>query len=625
MSFLDSSELERLKNLVSGKGELIFAQRSGSWSFNLSLPTSDVDYFGVFVAPDPLDIQVSTIDHAVSGKADDWVLYEIGKYAELVAKGNPKVVEPLFANHFVYVTPLWEKLVQLFRPMVINKLTVLNYSSFASFEVQDAVKKKAKAKETATLASHGKPLYHGLRLAREAKRMIQGLPPRVWWDGEEREELMSIRTGQAKKSFDEVAAQVKAEVDEVKSLMATAAIPERLNMNVIGDWIVEVRLPVLREKAKSDGFDLTSIAGSSTETAVSSTSTSGSSVIAASGASTVHAASESNVTKMGASLSAPESSAVGKFAHIISRTHHMLEKYGLHDSTVMFIAPIGTELMWMLSGKDSACRESPSETSSIPDYLVVYRLPVVCILNPLKDVPAYLIEYPKEKYGSGIWAIELETALSQVTRHHVAFESLLALPNDVRCVSGTTIWAHPLWEPYAKILADVWQRGAAVTFGLVSHYLGVATGLLKSRSIWSTESAPLVSAESSGRVMEGESSSEASARSSSEAQSPEMDLPKAYQLALRLFMQASQLLPMDDSKSSLLSKSHCEEIISVPRARSNSAGDIDWVAKRDALWIQVSDLQTHLKKLKIPTELPKDAKTALKQELRKSRYQTIPH
>lgn len=609
MSLLDEAEVQRMKDVIGDKGELVFAQRSGSWSFNLSLPTSDVDFFGVFVAPDPLDISVKSFDHTVQGNSgDDWVLYEIGKYVELVAKGNPKVVEPLFANHFVYVTPLWEKLREVFRPMVVNKLTVAQYTSFASFELHEAEKKKKAAKATeVTLASHGKPLYHGLRLAREAKRMQQGLPPRVWWEGDDREELMAIRTGKSGKTFDEVAAQVKAEIDSVKDGRIDASIPDHLDMERLGNWIVEVRLPVLRTRAARDGFDLSSLG---TPSAPSTSTTE----------STSEVSSPPSHPSTPGELSASENSAEGKFAHIISRTHRMLQKAGYCDTTVLFIAPIGTELVWALSGKDSLERELSPNTSTIPDYLVVYRLPVVDILNPMKEVPPYLIEYPKEKYGSGIWAIELDTALKQITRHHVAFESLVALPNDARCKLGSTIWAHALWEPYAKILADVWQRGAAVTFGLLGHYLGVATGLLKSGSIWSIESAPLVAADESAK----DASAAPSGDSAGTKQAPEMELAKAYQLALRLFMQASQLLPSDATKASLLSKTHCEELISIPRCGPSSSASADWMSKRDALLVQVTDLQTQLKKVKLATELPKDVKSSLTQELRKSRYQTIP-
>jgi len=38
-----------------------------------------------------------------------------------------------------------------------------------------------------------KNLYHAIRLITEAKRMVEGNAPKVWWEGKEREYLMAIR------------------------------------------------------------------------------------------------------------------------------------------------------------------------------------------------------------------------------------------------------------------------------------------------------------------------------------------------------------------------------------------------------------------------------------------------
>jgi predicted nucleotidyltransferase len=685
MSELDEAEVQMLKNVVGGHGELIFAQRSGSSSFNLSLPTSDKDYFGVFVAHDPLDIKAETFDHSVQGNTgDDWVVYELGKYLELLAKGNPKVVEPLFASHLVWTTPLWLQIVDAFRPMVVNMTTVCQYLSFASFEYQSAVKKKEKVPD-ATLKSHGKPFYHAFRLTREAKRMLEGLPPRVWWEGAEREELMAIRTGETTETFDQVAARAKSELEATKALRKQSTVPESLDMVKSGDWLVKVRLPVLKARAKEAQF--------------------------------IASPSESEFDDDVTSIPSP-------FADLTLRTRHLLAEHGLSKAKVLKIVPIGAQLMQKLlragapvSGSSDetlnstgtidqanassvsnsqaclreegavgadwhsesrrncgAARSEPDATTL--DWLVVYKLPAADIVNPLKQVSPFYFEAPQKlnvtggsKYGCGIWAVEIESAISNLSRHHVVFEALVALPNDARCKESWQ-WQHGEWLAYEQMLKTLWSDGSIVTFGLVSHYLGVITGLLRSSLVWTTESekgngsgklkqkatgsedAPVVG---SGGVSElGDqvsgpadpaatpqppASSDAMVAAPSMASDPwpmATMQSKAYRLALRLYHQALCLLPSSPAVASALSSGDQRPASSRPqllpsetshfvlaKVSEATASASAMAAARDALLSDVVATQTSLKRLALPTDLPKAHKAALARQLRRSRDATL--
>lgn len=659
MDGLDESDLDKVRQIIKDSGELIFAQRSGSWSFNLSLPTSDKDYFGVFVAPDPLHIPAQSFDHTVPGSGDDWVVYELGKYVELVLKGNPKVVEPLFATHFTYTTPTWDRVAAFLRPLVINRTTVAQYTSFASFEMKDALGKKVKAEAairkafadkhksssdaksaskpstteadpeelskelaTITLASHGKPFYHGLRLAREALRLQKGLPPNVWMEGEDRDELMAIRTGKCTKTFEQVAEQVKHEIDIARSYTPQASsgdskesesvasgssalqqpsssIPEAIDAKLVGQWLVDFRMPMLIEIANK----------------------------------------ESRKSKLEAETSASSSPLVSpqvipEFETVLSRAKILLESNGFSDAIIIFVAPIGSELLKRLE-------KSTSTMDASADFLVVYRLPVAKILNTTVEVPKIIFERPTAKSGQGIWAVEIAEARDAFSRHHALFESAVLLAHDSSRFEKPIVWSDAAWEPFGAIVANALSKSEIPSFGLLSHYLGVVTGLLRSPETWKG------SKDVSGAVKKDGVEEKPADVSSQQSESCALDAQvKALYLAKRLLAQADLLLSRQSTDSpALLSAEECTQLLrmrssggcgsdSKPASEdadttSTSASSIAPSTEAEAELLRatlldtITSLQARLKAQKLPSTFSKETKKALEQEIRQARFDTV--
>ena len=121
----------------------------------------------------------------ISSHDPDYTLYEAHTFCELLLKGNPKVIEPLFQTHLCHWEPgcAWAELVAN-RHIFLNSTVIQQYKGFASSQLHDSSRGKGKAT---------KKYYHALRLLREAKRMTNFEPPAVWMEGEEREYLMSVR------------------------------------------------------------------------------------------------------------------------------------------------------------------------------------------------------------------------------------------------------------------------------------------------------------------------------------------------------------------------------------------------------------------------------------------------
>lgn len=96
---------------------------------------------------------------------------ELSKYAELLVKGNPKLVEPLYATHFLWSTEEWNALLTA-RSQALNQTTVAQYLSFSRQKIHSI------EKDDDSFPSKCKQLYHAFRLALEAFNIVQNLPVR---------------------------------------------------------------------------------------------------------------------------------------------------------------------------------------------------------------------------------------------------------------------------------------------------------------------------------------------------------------------------------------------------------------------------------------------------------------
>jgi len=84
--------------------------------------------------------------------------------------GNPFAIDTLFCERNCYMSKSWKDLRQL-RHRVLSKRTIHQYLSY--------IEKQLKKHEKKAMA--GKRIYHTIRLLYEARRIIQGQDPKVFW------------------------------------------------------------------------------------------------------------------------------------------------------------------------------------------------------------------------------------------------------------------------------------------------------------------------------------------------------------------------------------------------------------------------------------------------------------
>ena len=177
-----------LNKYFHGKARILFASVAGSRSFNLNMPDSDSDLFGVYVLDSDevaSSIPLRSKFTVISSHDPDYTLYEVHTFCELLLKGNPKVIEPLFQSRLCHWEKdgFWEELLQM-KEQFLTSTVLEQYVGFAKSQLYDSTRGKGVVT---------KKYYHALRLLREAKRIANFGCPAVWLDGEEREYLMAVR------------------------------------------------------------------------------------------------------------------------------------------------------------------------------------------------------------------------------------------------------------------------------------------------------------------------------------------------------------------------------------------------------------------------------------------------
>jgi len=230
------------------KGTVLYCQVTGSYAYNLAHEDSDVDYLGVYVFD---TLEFLSLNNNLPREAlatqpethpdrDDISLHEIGHFAQLLAKGNPFMVESLFAEKNVYRTPHWEKLTASIRNTTLNQRTVEQYLSYCKHQWKRHEKKPLP----------GKRLYHIVRLLYEALNIIEGRTPCVFFpEGPQLELMKKIRT----ESLSGESLQKKVDdlflLVEGKDKSHLLAEPDE---ELISDWLVATRLNFVdAEKAKT--------------------------------------------------------------------------------------------------------------------------------------------------------------------------------------------------------------------------------------------------------------------------------------------------------------------------------------------------------------------------------------
>lgn len=238
--------VQRARIEPSLPGRLMFHRVAGSRGHNLTLPTSDWDFLGVYVAPLRSVVGLKEVVQVVTQQDDendrpkdpdqpDYQYYEVGKFASLLANGNPTAVECLYTLHGKAHWPEWAHLANLRRLCLTGSLIEAT-CGFVKGQLK-LYRKHGYLRTTGGKANE-KWFYHIFRMLRDAERVLDGEEPAVWQEGPERDHLMMIR----KAAFD-----FGVLADHAEQLLERVSARERGHLckkppyESINDWLVNIR------------------------------------------------------------------------------------------------------------------------------------------------------------------------------------------------------------------------------------------------------------------------------------------------------------------------------------------------------------------------------------------------
>jgi hypothetical protein len=175
---------------ASPPGARLGLRVAGSRLHGTHTPASDYDWYGVYVAPTaavlaaavaPVPDTVSRSKGPRAGAGDDYGFHEVGKYLQILMKGNANAVEFLFGGEFAAgpATPtlrrFWEEL-YAHRRAFLTRGVVESYLAYADGQLKRiATGRLGPAREGETWKDVG----HGVRLLHEGLRVARGEEPFV--------------------------------------------------------------------------------------------------------------------------------------------------------------------------------------------------------------------------------------------------------------------------------------------------------------------------------------------------------------------------------------------------------------------------------------------------------------
>lgn len=111
---------------------------AGSISYGTNLPTSDVDFRGVFFAtPEYYYSPWYNINEVSVPTEEDTKLYELSNFMKLVVDQNPNILETLWVDdqHIVQSSPVYEYLISV-RDQLLSKKAAFTYSGYAHSQLK---------------------------------------------------------------------------------------------------------------------------------------------------------------------------------------------------------------------------------------------------------------------------------------------------------------------------------------------------------------------------------------------------------------------------------------------------------------------------------------------------------
>jgi predicted nucleotidyltransferase len=126
-----------IKEKCQGAKPLFIAIR-GSQAYGTQLPTSDIDYAGVYIQSQE-DIFGTGYKEQINDDKNDTVFYEVRRFLELVASNNPTILELLNTPEdcIIYKDPLYDLILEQ-KELFLTKVCAKSFGGYAIQQIKKA-------------------------------------------------------------------------------------------------------------------------------------------------------------------------------------------------------------------------------------------------------------------------------------------------------------------------------------------------------------------------------------------------------------------------------------------------------------------------------------------------------
>ena len=219
-------------------GRILFIQEAGSTSYALTVAGSDVDYVGVYVAPTRAILGMhEVLGTATTGKdaKPDATIHEVGKFATLLMKGNPALLETLYVETGYEADDLWGEL-RAHRQAFLSEKAVKQILGFCQGQMRQLDENGGLRK--GKRGADAKWAYHMLRLVGYAESIVAGDEITVRATGATRDRLLAVRRGEYVRA--DLVDEVRWRIEDVDANRPWD-LPAAGDRAFLNNWLVRVR------------------------------------------------------------------------------------------------------------------------------------------------------------------------------------------------------------------------------------------------------------------------------------------------------------------------------------------------------------------------------------------------
>ncbi|ACH62011.1 nucleotidyl transferase [Mycobacterium phage Myrna] len=237
------------------KNHCIMLARTGSVMYGTNLEATDRDYQGVCIEPAAVALavvptQTTAFEQFIYSTAPigektppdgiDLTIYGLGKFIQLVAKGDPNMTALLFAGDTRVHTSMWWKRIVAMQPKLISQQAGDRYANYLKKQIAKYLTHDQSPRPE-LVAKYGwdtKAGYHAMRIALQGRELMTLGRITFPMIPTTTQLLLDIRNGEYTK--DEVLMMIDARCHDMILAQERSHLPEHPDYEQISKWISDL-------------------------------------------------------------------------------------------------------------------------------------------------------------------------------------------------------------------------------------------------------------------------------------------------------------------------------------------------------------------------------------------------